>query len=204
MMTKKWGNEADVSPAKQSILRGIPVTKTHCRCLNVTGKSNRRKSSQEKRLWGGKSSATLSVKQTWPVINASSDLCVIRINGSSSHSAARRCECMNVKQSVSGNHACLTHLIKARRGWGLGGALCMWIGNQSLCSGVEQERLKTAHNYSTHRKQLLAFPAGTAHSALGAGARRCPLLWTVMVCSVFILDNNGGGNIKHAAHSTAV
>lgn len=46
------------------------------------------------------------------------------------------------------------------------------------------------HVCRTHRKQLLAFPAGTADSALIVGARRRPLLWTVLIRSVFDLHGH--------------
>lgn len=81
-------------------------------------------------------------------------------------------------------HACLTYLFRLDRGY-----LYRWIGNQSLCCSVEYERPMTAYNYSTHRKQLFAFPARTTHSALVAGARWRPLLWTVLVCSIFTLTH---------------
>lgn len=129
----------------------------------------------------------------WHLINAvsvSSDLCVcfcvIRNSWAKCHSAASRCECITVKQSVPGNSACMFNISFQHREVG---GLYRWIGNQSLCCSIEYKRPTTAYNYSTHRKQLFAFPARTSHSALVARARWRPLLWTVLVCSIFILAN---------------
>lgn len=69
------------------------------------------------------------------------------------------------------------------------GTLYRWTDNQSLCCSLKHKSLMTGHNYSTHRKQLFAFPARTTHSALVAGTRWRPLLWTVLVCSIFTLTN---------------
>lgn len=63
-----------------------------------------------------------------------------------------------------------------------------WIDNQSFFCSLKH-KTPSGFKYSTHRKQLFAFPAGTTHSALVAGARRCPLLWTVLVCTIFTLWN---------------
>lgn len=81
-------------------------------------------------------------------------------------------------------HACLSFLLMWDREM-----LYRWKDNQSLCRSEEDKRPVTACNYSTHRKQLFAFPARTTHSALVAGARWRPLLWTVLVCSIFTLAN---------------
>lgn len=114
--------------------------------------------------------------------------CVIRNSWANCvcHSAASRCECINMKQSVPGNSACMCNISSQHREQGI---LYRWKDNQSLCRSVENKRLMTADDYSTHRKQLFAFPARTTHSALVAGARWRPLLRTVLVCSIFTLAN---------------
>lgn len=94
--------------------------------------------------------------------------------------AARRCEWIRRKVV----HACLTNLCRLERGVFFN----RWTDNQSFFCSLKH-KTPSGFKYSTHRKQLFAFPAGTTHSALVAGARRCPLLWTVLVCTIFTLWN---------------
>lgn len=51
--------------------------------------------------------------------------------------------------------------------------------------------------HGTHRKQLLAFPAGTAHSALVTRTGWRPLLWAVLVHTIFTLDSYRQDTINH-------
>lgn len=64
-----------------------------------------------------------------------------------------------------------------------------WTDNLSLYSRGGFERLTPARNRSTHRKQLFTFPARAAHSALATGARWRPLLWAVLIRSIFTLPS---------------
>lgn len=64
-----------------------------------------------------------------------------------------------------------------------------WTDDPSLYSRGGFERLTPACNRSTHRKQLFTFPARAAHSALVTGARWRPLLWAVLIRSIFTLPS---------------
>lgn len=92
------------------------------------------------------------------------------------------CRCEWIRRKVV--HACLANLCRLERGVFFN----RWTDNQSFFCSFKH-KIPSGYKYSTHRKQLFAFPAGTTHSALVAGARRCPLLWTVLVCTIFTLWN---------------